>query len=273
MLRRTILLVAISAASTTMAADLKPETIAAWDEYVKNLDCRAPRSFASENPSDAARLRAGEIIVEPASDKMPLRVPYGLIHDWRGESFLRGATIEEVVRVLRDYDRYKDFYRPYVLESRLISRDPLEDRFSALIMNKSVIAKTALRTTYRSVLHAIEPRHLYIVTDSIHIQEVAALGTPSEHLLPEDEGTGLIWRLHSLTRLEQRDGGVYFDLEVVAMSRDIPASLRWLVSPIVRRVSRSSLAASLRQTGDAVRGDALIQAASASSTPRARLVR
>ena len=257
MLRRAILLLAMSVASTARAADLKPETIAAWDEYVKDLDCRARRSFASDNPSEAARLRAGEIIVDPASDKVPLKVPHGLIHDWSGESFLPGATIEEVVRILRDYDHYKDFYHPYVLESGLISKSPLEDRFSALIMNKSVIAKTALQTTYRSVLHPIDPRHLYIVADSVHIQEVAGLGTPSEHLLPENEGAGLIWRLHSLTRLEERDGGVYLDLEVIALSRDIPASLRWLVSPIVRRVSRSSLAVSLRQTADAVRGDAL----------------
>jgi hypothetical protein len=45
-----------------------------------------------------------------------------------------------------------------------------------------------------------------------------------------------------LTRRKQRDGGVYLDPEVVALSRDIPASLRWLVSRIVLPIVLSTLA-------------------------------
>jgi hypothetical protein len=69
----------------------------------------------------------------------------------------------------------------------------------------------------------------------------------------EGEGNGLIWRLFSLARYVERDGGVYLELEAIGLSRDIPASLRWLVAPIVRRISRGSLSTSLRQTRDAVR--------------------
>jgi hypothetical protein len=79
-----------------------------------------------------------------------------------------------------------------------------------------------------------------------------SFGTPEEHLLPEGEGTGLIWRLSSITRLEERDGGVYAELEGYALSRDIPAVLRLFVSPIVRRVSRDSVATSLHQTKVAI---------------------
>jgi hypothetical protein len=50
---------------------------------------------------------------------------------------------------------------------------------------------------------------------------------------------------------------VYIELEAIALSRDIPAALRWAVEPIVRRVSRSSLDTSLQQTKDAVRSLAL----------------
>jgi hypothetical protein len=49
-------------------------------------------------------------------------------------------------------------------------------------------------------------------------------------------------------RLEERDGGVYAELEAIALSRDIPAAFRLFVTPIVRRVSRDSLATSLHQT-------------------------
>ena len=85
------------------------------------------------------------------------------------------------------------------------------------------------------------------------IQEVADYGAAAEYLLSEDHGKGIIWRLYSFARYEERDGGVYIELEAIALSRDVPATLRWVVDPIVRRVSRSSLATSLHQTADAVR--------------------
>jgi len=65
-------------------------------------------------------------------------------------------------------------------------------------------------------------------------------------------GTGLIWRLSSITRLEERDGGVYAELEALGLSRDIPSALRLFVTPIVRRVSRDSLATSLHQRRQAI---------------------
>jgi hypothetical protein len=67
------------------------------------------------------------------------------------------------------------------------------------------------------------------------------------------EGSGLIWRLFSIARYAQRDGGVYVELEAIALSRDIPPTFRWLIEPIVRRVSRGSLLTSLQQTENAVR--------------------
>ena len=56
-----------------------------------------------------------------------------------------------------------------------------------------------------------------------------------------------------MTRYEEREGGVYIEIEAIALSRDIPASLRWLVEPVVRRVAKASLTNSLQQTRDAVK--------------------
>jgi hypothetical protein len=93
---------------------------------------------------------------------------------------------------------------------------------------------------------------LYSISNTTHIQEVDKFGTAEQRILPEDQGSGLIWRLSSITRLEERDGGVYAELEAIALSRDIPAALRLIVTPIVRRVSRDSLATSLHQTKVAI---------------------
>ena len=91
-----------------------------------------------------------------------------------------------------------------------------------VLMNKAVVAKTALDSDYRTTYTQVNEHSCYSISDSTRIQEIADYDTPLEHMLPENHGTGLIWRLHSVTRFEERDGGVYIQLEAVALSRDIP---------------------------------------------------
>lgn len=40
-------------------------------------------------------------------------------------------------------------------------------------------------------------------------------GAPSRHALPEGHGSGIIWRLLSITRYFERDGGVYIGVEAM----------------------------------------------------------
>jgi len=77
-------------------------------------------------------------------------------------------------------------------------------------------------------------------------------GRPSERLLPADAGAGFIWRIRSISRYLERDGGVYLEIEAIALTRDIPSSLRWLVSPVVNHLSVNSLTTTLSQTREAV---------------------
>jgi hypothetical protein len=96
-------------------------------------------------------------------------------------------------------------------------------------------------------------------------------GQPDQRKLSPDEGSGYIWRLYSLSRFEERDGGVYVELEAIALSRDIPGSLHWLVNPIVRRVSKGSLEVSLVKTQQAVRSTQSARNATATASSMAAL--
>jgi hypothetical protein len=246
---------------TANAANLKPNTRQAWEEYIVAAKAQMKerlgpdRSFllSDEDPGRAARLRSGEILVSPAGPDIPKRVPSGLIHDWNGEAFIPNATLQDVLRVVRDYDCYKEFYRPTVVDSRALVTGASEDQFSMLLMNQSLVSKTALDGDFRSSYFRLNDQHWYSVSESMRIQEVAGYGTGSQQKLPQDEGRGLIWRVYSITRFEERDGGVYIELETIVLSRDIPIWFRWIADPIVRRVSRESLITSFRQTEDAVR--------------------
>ena len=136
--------------------------------------------------------------------------------------------------------------------------DASEDRYSALLMNKSVFSKTALDGEYRSNIFRLDLQRAYSITESTRLREIDNYGSHDQRTLPEDEGSGFIWRLFSITRYQERDGGVYMEVEAMALSRDVPFSLRWIVEPIVRRISRGSLFTSIKQTGDAVRSTSLL---------------
>ncbi len=84
------------------------------------------------------------------------------------------------------------------------------------------------------------------------MQEIRHYGQPGAQAFPCDQGSGYIWRIYSFARFEQRDSGVYVELEVIVLSRDIPVAVRWVVNPIVRRVSKNAMMISLRQMEEAV---------------------
>jgi hypothetical protein len=266
----TISLLVLFSPVQTIAADLKPETIQAWNEYVRAAEERNQNHVSQGNlflaidalPADAARLRQGDIIAAPAASNVPVKVPAGLIHDWTGAMFIPNASLRDVLQVVRDYGQYKTVYHPNVVSAQRLETPEREDRFSMVVMNKSFFAKSALDFDYRATFTQLDDQRWYSVTESTRVQEVAQYGGPSPHMLPQGHGTGIIWRLYSIARYQERDGGVYVELEAIALSRDIPGSLRWMVEPIVRRVSRSALVVSLQETADAVRSNTNITSTS-----------
>jgi hypothetical protein len=245
--------------SVAQAASLKPEAAKAWDDYIEGASrgiqerANAPASFLQIDaaPAVAAKVQRGQIVVSPAAPHIPKKVPSGLIHDWIGTAFLPNTKIKDVVAIVRDYPKYTEVYAPHVLKSSLISAGETVDQFSVVLINKSVLSKTALDCDYETTFVRVDDRRMYSITQAKRIQEIADYGTPKEHTLPEGEGTGLIWRLYSVSRFEERGEGLYVETEAMALSRDIPSALRLLVEPIVRRVSREALETALRQTANA----------------------
>jgi hypothetical protein len=120
------------------------------------------------------------------------------------------------------------------------------------MLNRALFAKSALASEWRDRYVRVNDRQCYSLAYSTSLQEIENYGSPAERKLPVDAGSGYIWRLYSFSRFEQRDGGVYVELEAIALSRDIPAAFRWLIDPIVRRVARGSVFTSLIETRAAV---------------------
>ncbi len=121
-----------------------------------------------------------------------------------------------------------------------------------LWMNNVLFVNVALQSRYEANDFPVDRRRWYTITHVTSAQEIEDYGHSNERLLPPGEGTGFIWRLQSIARYEERDGGVYVELEPIGLTHDIPAALRWLATPLVTRLTRGALAASLRQTREEV---------------------
>jgi hypothetical protein len=181
-----------------------------------------------------------------------VKVPSGLIHDWIGAVFIPRATLNDLLQTVRDYSRYNELYRPSVMDSKAITTSESQDCFFLVLASKFLL-KTALATDYESHYLQVGARNGYAIARTTRIQEIENYQYRGQRTLPEGDGSGVIWRLVNISRYAERDGGVYFELEAIGLSRDVPPTLRWLVEPIIRRVSQECLSTCLRQTENAVR--------------------
>ena len=255
----TIVLTAC-ATQNVLAGDLRSGTLVAWNSYLKEADFqmqgraagRLPFLWMDESTDRAARVLRGEVVVAPAAAGGAQAVPDGLVHDWVGAIFIPGASIDGLWAVLHNYDNYRHMYRPAVASSRTLACGDTSQEFQMVWQRQVLFVNAAMQGHYQVHDVRLDARHGYSVAEAVEVREIEGYGHAGEHLLPPDTGSGFIWRIRSVARFEERDGGVYLELEAMALTRDIPASLAWVVNPIVNHLSINSLTTTLRQTRDAV---------------------
>jgi hypothetical protein len=254
------IIVTVCATRFGRAAELHPDTLTAWNAYLEAADSRIeqraagrlPFLWMDELPDRAARVQSGEVVIAPVVGHGTQGVPYGLIHDWIGAIFIPRATLDSLWMVIHDYDNYQHMYRPAVTSSRTLTCADSSQEFEMVWQRKVMFVSAALDGHYQSRDVMLDRHRGYSVAEAMEVREIEGYGHTGEHLLPPDTGNGFIWRIRSVTRYEERDGGVYLELEAMALTRDIPGSLAWMVKPVVNRLSINSLIATLRQTRDAV---------------------
>src|SRR6476659_9020740 len=104
----TTALLILAASLTSTGAELSPETLTAWDAYVRAQNARVteysnatPFLWSATAPDRLRRLHNAETIVA-AFGENPHDVPQGLIHHWIGAIFLPGVRLDDVLSVVRD---------------------------------------------------------------------------------------------------------------------------------------------------------------------------
>jgi len=244
----------LASATPLAATDLKPETVKAFDEYIRLKEAglrdqlaRGDFLWADRAPERKQQLRAGKILTQPSGDNPDIEVPEGVIHDWLGAAFIPDTTVARVITVVQDYERHSQVYQPEVIGSKVISHHG--DDFKVFLrLKKKKILTIVLDTEHDVHYSRLDGKRWQTWSYSTHIAEVENPGKPGEYELPVGKDHGFLWRLNSYWRFQEREGGVYIECEAVSLSRPAPVGLRWLIDPIIRNLPRESLFNTLQAT-------------------------
>jgi hypothetical protein len=261
------LLGGLLAPSAVNAEDLKPETIDAFNRYVKLTEAQIDSELARREPflwveslPESRReavyrdLRDGKVVIErletlDAGKK--ISVPGGLIHHWIGAIFIPGATLAQTIAFEQDYDNQEQYFRPDVIRSKILQRNG-NDFVVELRFYKKKIITTVIDTTHEVHYQPVDGAHEWSRSHTTRIQEVDDAGKSDEKLEPEGRDRGFLWRMNTYWRFEEKDGGTYVESQSISLTRDIPAGLGWMIGPYVNSVPRESLTFTLDRTRSAI---------------------
>ncbi len=216
---------------TLHAAELKPETAAAFDRYVKLTEDGFAKNQSFENflwldhhPQEKSLVWLQQSIVRPMQtldQGAEIEVPDGVIQHWMGVVYLEGAVLDRVRDVALNFNDYKEFFKQQVLDSKLIKGEG--DQLDAFLrLYKKQVSAVVLNVNLTTKFKLIDPQRLYIACRSTHIGEVEHPKNKKKYdqeRSPE-EAAGYLWRLNQYWRIEQADNGVYVELEVISLARE-----------------------------------------------------
>lgn len=108
------------------------------------------------------------------------------------------------------------------------------------------VFRVVMDTAYDITFGQLDVQHGYSTSRSTRIAEIDSPGTSAERALDVNEEHGFLWRLNTYWSCEERDGGLYLQIETVSLTRSIPRGLGWAIRPWVESIPGESLDFTLR---------------------------
>jgi hypothetical protein len=248
-------------------APLHANTLAAFDRYVKLTETRNEEELKGstnllwidelprpEREEAYAALKGGEVKMEKREmldGGKHIACPGGIIHHWVGLVFIPRVRLDDVLGMLEDYDRHSVYYAPDVERSKIESRNG--DHFRVFLrFRRHKVITVVLDTEHDIEYFRDGPERAHSRSSAVRITEVENPGKADEREKAPGQDGGFLWRMETWWRMEERDGGVYVQSEVVSLTRDIPVVLRWMIEPFVTSIPRETLTATLVASRKAV---------------------
>jgi hypothetical protein len=245
---------------------LRPATLEGFNNYLLKAEAQNATSLRQgqflwidglperERGEAIAKLQGGEVVmrrlsVDEAGEN--LNVPGGMIHDWEGIIFVHGVKIDDVLKILQDYDHQATYYAPDVERARIESRNGNEFRVF-LRFRRQKIVTVVLDTEHTITYFHDSPFKAHSRSSATRIAQVENPGRSNEREKTPGEDDGYLWRMETWWRMEERDGGVYVQNQAVTLTRGIPTGLGWLIQPFLTKIPKETLEFTLQATRNAV---------------------
>jgi hypothetical protein len=256
-----LILMLLMAAPCPVAGQPTTAALKTFDTNISAVELRLAQQHRSQNefvaiaalgPQGERRLRGGELIFEKLTPAAEEELPGAMLHQWRGTAFAAGETAADFERLMKDFNAYPQHYSPQVMQARVVTQEGDHLQVTMRVRQKHVIT-VVMDTSYDVNFGRLDARHGYSISRSTRIAEIDAPGTRNERELSAQEEHGFLWRMNTYWSYEERDGGLYMQIESVTLTRAIPRGLGWLIGPFVESVPRESLEFTLRSTCNALR--------------------
>jgi hypothetical protein len=259
------------AAPRCAPAEPSPAAVVAFNDYVRTVESRLAKQHKSTGSFLVPVTSASQSEIQPRSEdwtgKEPmcgepvvqrltlatgLPLPGATLYHWRGAAFVQGAKAADFERLMKDLGSYPKHFSPQVLRAHVLSQDGDHLQASMRIRQQHVLT-VVLDITYDIAFARLDAQHGYSLSRSTQIAEIAAPGTLAEHALDASHEHGFLWRQNTYWSYEERNGGLYMQIESVSLTRPIPTGLGWAIGSYVESIPRESLEFTLRATCNALR--------------------
>ena len=207
------------AAAALRGQQLKPETAHGFDCYVNAAEARmGERKAFVLADADAALngqlVRGQKIQTVAPNGPNPHKIAGAMVYDWIGAIFIRGASLDRLIRMLQDYDHRAQYFPEIISTSKQLCRTG--DRFvAAMRMKEPAVIETESDVTWERV----DPRRWRCRSYSTKVQEI---GKQHNYLL----------RLYTYWRFAEVEAGVYVEAESITLSGEFGSLMRTLGSMV-----------------------------------------
>jgi hypothetical protein len=258
-LRALLILLPILTFSGYLKAEPSSAAVSAFNSYVSAVESRLAQqhrshdAFLSHVPFGQQRtnLQSGELIIDQITPSAGADIPGALLHHWRGTAFAPGAKGADFVHLMRDFNNYPQHFSPQVIQAKILTQHDNYLQAAMRVRQQNVIT-VVMDSTYDIAFGQLDAQHGYSISRSTHIAEIDQPGTKTEHALNAKDEHGFLWRQNTYWSFEERDGGLYIQIESVSLTRSIPTGMGWVLRPFIESVPRKSLEFTLRSTRNAL---------------------
>ena len=230
---RFYFLLLLTGVSILRAADLKPETIAAFDRYVKLTEEGFAKNQGFENflwldhhPNEKSLVWLQQSIVRPLQTLdhgAPIEVPDGVMQHWLGVVYLENMDTDagHLRGLLMNFPGYQDFFKQQIIQSKLIRQEGDNYDFS-LRFYKKQFSTVVLNVDESGKFTMIDPFKWTVACRSTHVGEAEHPRNKKklDEERPAEDVAGYLWRLNFYWRVQQADNGCFVELEVITLARE-----------------------------------------------------